>query len=322
MKGFSAVLFSLVMASTSAMASISEVFVALDDKKVALAQTLYDELSEQSRKSVDGQIAQTRLLMATEKFEDAYDTLETLAEEHENNVSVQYYFGLSAMKMAQIASIFSKLGYAEDGLEALEKAIALDPNHEQALEVLIGFHLAAPGIAGGDKKAALEYANQVKTLNERSGYIQLARALQGLEQYEQSLKALDEGIEKYDDFGELYYHRAVMHINDESWNEAYQDLTNAIKLAQTEVEKAMAMYQLGKVAAESGEFLAEGEQMLEPLLTEDAYQHPNWVKFRLAQVYYHQNELVKAKQTVNNIDWGEDKNLKKRVKKLKKVLKG
>jgi len=320
MKGLSIALLALTM-SSSALANISDISVALDNKNIAQAEVLFDNLTKQSRQSVDGQIAHARILMATKEYEDAYDALEVLAEAHQDNTSVQYYFGLSAMKMAQIASIFSKLGYAEDGLKALEKVIALDPKHENALDMLIGFHLAAPSIAGGDKDAALKYAHQLKALDEKSGYVQIARVHQGLEQPEESIKTLTEGIAKYPEHDALYFNRAIMYIGNSAWQEAHGDLAKTIELTEDEQRKAGAMYQLGKVAAESGSFLSEGEQMLTPLLTSEHYEYPNWVKFRLAQVYFHQNALDKAKAIVNDIDWGEDSNLKKRVKKFKKTLK-
>ncbi|WP_448549560.1 tetratricopeptide repeat protein [Thalassotalea fusca] len=320
MKGLSIALLALTM-SSSALANISDISVALDNKNIDQAKVLFDNLTEQNRHSLDGQIAHARILMATNEYEDANDALEELAQAHKDNPTVQFYYGLSAMKMAQIASIFSKLGYAEDGLKALEQTIALDPKHEKALDVLIGFHLAAPGIAGGDKDAALKYAHQLKALDQKLGYIQIARVQQGLEQPEESIKTLTEGISKYPEHDELYFNRAIMYIGNNAWQEAHGDLSKAIALTQDEQRKASAMYQLGKVAAESGNFLTDGEQMLTPLLTSEHYQYPNWVKFRLAQVYFHQNALDKAKAIVNEVDWGEDSNLKKRVKKFKKTLK-
>ena len=67
--------------------------------------------------------------------------------------------------MAQNAGPFKGLGLAKRFRKEAEAAIALDPNHVDARLGLMVFYLKAPGIAGGDKKAARRMVEEVEKLS-------------------------------------------------------------------------------------------------------------------------------------------------------------
>ncbi|NRA62102.1 MAG: hypothetical protein HRU25_14625, partial [Psychrobium sp.] len=127
--------------SSTVFASVDEVNKALNDNKLDKAQHAFSALDLQTRQSIAGKILQARLLFKQQNTEQSYDTLEDLAQQFPNNVALQYQFGLSAMIMAQKASIFSKMGYAKDGRKAWEKTVKNDPKHLPALNGLVSFHL-------------------------------------------------------------------------------------------------------------------------------------------------------------------------------------
>jgi len=84
-------------------------------------------------------------------------------------------------RRAQKAGIFKGLGLAHEFRKEAERAIALDPRRIEARDMLMEFHLQAPGIAGGDKKKARQYAEEIAKLDPVRGELALA-------QYSQAMK--------------------------------------------------------------------------------------------------------------------------------------
>lgn len=307
--------------SFSSLADTKNVVSALEADDWQAAERAFDILSIDEKKSVEGAVLAGRILLEKDESEKAFEHFETLAEQYADEVDVQYYLGVSAVIMAQKASVFSKLGYAKDFLSAMEKTIALKPDHLDALNTLIGFHLGAPSIAGGDTDKALVYAKQVQSFDEEQGYSQLVNVYWQTEQNELAEKALVEGLAKYPQSYQLHFTRASAHMKEQVWESAIADLTQAVKYAKDDEEKSRALYQLGKATAESGQEIELGIDALNQAMPLADDQYAPWVKFRLAQLYLHNNQIIKAQELIAAINFDEDDDLASKVKKFKKKLK-
>jgi len=310
-----------VTISVSAMADTQQVESALKNNDLPAAEIAFSSLTKQEKISIEGEILKGRILLEKDEYENAYDHFDELRDDHMENIDVNYYLGVSAMVMAQTASIFSKLGYAKDFVKAMEKAITLKPDHLGALNYLIGFYLGAPSIAGGDADKALHYANQLKTYDEEKGINQLANVYWQTEKSELADKTIEEGLERFPESYHLYFARASAKIKNEDWKSARQNLVHAIKFAKDDDEKSRALYQQGKVSAESSQELEVGIQALieaEPIADKN---YKPWVNYRLAQLYILKKDAAKAKESLAKIDVSDDDDLKGKVKKLKKKLK-
>jgi tetratricopeptide (TPR) repeat protein len=311
----------LATLSFASVANISLVSNALEADEVKVAEQAYTELSTEEKNSIQGQILNGRLLLKKEDSEEAFDYFEELRDKHSENVDVNYYLGVSAVIMAQKASIFSKLGYATDFLEAMEKTIELQPDHIDALNTLIGFHLAAPGVAGGDTDKALTYAKQLRKIDAVKGFEQLANVYWKTEKADLAEKTLQQGLEAFPESAPLYFTRATAYMNDKAWAKARSDLNLAIKFAQNDEDKSSALYQQGKASAESGEEIELGINALTQAMPLANKEYKPWIEYRLAQLYIHSKNFEKAKNSISMIDINEDDDLKSKVKKLKKKLK-
>ena len=313
------VLLSLInVASYADIQSVQEVF-ELDD--ITLAEQAYSTLSVEEKNSLEGQVLTGRLLLEKGDTEDGFDYFESLAKKYPDNVDANYYFGVSAVIMVQEVSIFSKLSYAKDFIKAMEKTVELKPDHLDALTTLIGFHLNAPGIAGGDTEKALVYAKQIKTFNAEQGYSQVANVYWKTEKPALAEKAIAEGLKQFPESSSLYFTQALADIKDEVWDKARANLTFAIDYAKDKDEKGRALYQQGKVAATSGEQAQLGIDALQKALPLSSKGQLSWVNYRLSQLYVQTNELKKASDLIAKIDVSEDDELKSNVKKLKRKLK-
>lgn len=317
-------LIALTFSTTLSFASYAELSIvasALEADDVKAAEQAFSKLSDEQKESIQAQILNGRILLEKEESEDAFDFFEALRDDNAENVEVNYYLGMSAVIMAQKASIFSKLGYAEDFLEAMEKTITLKPDHTDALNTLIGFHLAAPSIAGGDTDKALTYAHQLKKIDEVKGFEQLANVYKKTEKAELAEQTLKNGLEKFPESSSLYFTRATAYISDKAWNKARADLNLAIKYAKDDDERSSALYQQGKTSAESGEEIELGINALTQAMPLADKDYKPWIEYRLAQLYIHNNNFAKAKGALSSINIDEDDDLKSKVKKLKKKLK-
>src|ERR1041385_7070225 len=80
------------------------------------------------------------------------------------------YYG----REARDASVFRQAGLAGKMKKASEAALAIDPNHIDALEISSDFYRFAPGIMGGDKKKSVEYVDRMVKADPVSGWLKRA----------------------------------------------------------------------------------------------------------------------------------------------------
>ena len=143
--------------------------------------------------------ARANYWMAFAKFEYRdYDGAQALAEKavalDPKNADHHYVLGIVYGRQAERANIFRQPGLAGKFKRETEQAIALDPQHINARMALIDFHLQAPGIVGGDKKRAHQYAEEILKIDPARGWLAKARIARR---------------EKQDDQLEAFYLKAV-----------------------------------------------------------------------------------------------------------------
>ncbi|MDP2562935.1 lipopolysaccharide assembly protein LapB [Psychrobium sp. 1_MG-2023] len=323
-KTITALCISLAI-STASFASTftatSDVTQALENGNVEVAAQHFSTLPKAQQTNLEGAILQARIWLGERKAEQAYDSLEELLEKHPDHDELHYRFGLASVAMAQQASIFSKLGYAKEGRKAWERVVKRNPQHIEALEALIGFYRIAPGIAGGDVDEALVLAKKLKSIDAEKGFFHLATVYQKMENTELTEQTLAEGIEQFPQSHQLYFFRGLTQVEAQDWGLARTYFSAAVKHGQKDTEKQQALYQLGKVAAESGEHLTMGIESLLQLTEIDAPMYKQWVPFRLAQLYVMDGQISKANALLKQVDTSNDERLKDEVKALKKEIK-
>lgn len=134
--------------------------------------------------------ARANYWMAMAKFQyQDYDGAQALAEKavalEPKNADHHYLLGIIYGRQAERANIFRQPGLAGKFKRETEQAIALDPRHINARNALIDFHLQAPGIVGGDKKKAQQYADEILQIDAARGWLAKARIARREKQTEQ-----------------------------------------------------------------------------------------------------------------------------------------
>jgi predicted Zn-dependent protease len=90
------------------------------------------------------------------------------------SADAQYALSECYGREARDASVLRQAGLAGKMKKASEAALALDPNHIDALEISSDFYRFAPGIMGGDKKKSVEYVDRMVKADPVAGWLKRA----------------------------------------------------------------------------------------------------------------------------------------------------
>jgi len=90
------------------------------------------------------------------------------------SADAQYALSEAYGREARNASVLRQPGLAGKMKKASEAALALDPNHVDALEISSDFYRYAPGFVGGDKKKAVEYVDRMVSADPVAGWLKRA----------------------------------------------------------------------------------------------------------------------------------------------------
>lgn len=163
---------------------------------------------------------------------------------------------------AQAAGFFSKLGWAKKCRVALVQAVALDPANLDARNGLVTFYRQAPGIAGGGMDKAYAEAAEIKKLDPRMGATVLAQ----------------------------------LYVADKRYDEAFALFDEVLKTAP---DNYLALYSVGRTAAQTGQRVAFGEKCLRrcldltPAASEPSHAPVNW---RLGNLAERRGDLAAARR--------------------------
>ncbi|HEV8039675.1 MAG TPA: tetratricopeptide repeat protein [Bryobacteraceae bacterium] len=108
------------------------------------------------------------------KFDEAVKYGETAVRLDPESSPYHRELGEIYADQADTVSIFKQLGLARKCRAEFEAAIAIAPKDPDNLYDQMLYFLQAPGVVGGDKKKALDIANDMAKINPARGYLALA----------------------------------------------------------------------------------------------------------------------------------------------------
>ncbi len=124
-------------------------------------------------------------------------------------------------RAAQKASVFSQLGLAKKCLAAYRRAVELEPANLDFHQSLFEYYRNAPGIAGGGRDKAVAEATAMKQLDPSRGRLAFAS----------------------------------LHASEKKYPEALAEFDEVLK---TNPDEYIALYQVGRLAATTGQFIDRG----------------------------------------------------------------
>ncbi|MDP5029086.1 MAG: hypothetical protein NWQ54_09805 [Paraglaciecola sp.] len=264
-----------------------------------------------------------------------------------NNEPELYLIRASIMGAQAQSSIFSALGYAEKALNSFKKAAELAPTGVKYQQALMMFYLAAPSIAGGDEDLGFRQVERIQALDEIEGQIALLRYYQMTDKNDLLKEAMTQTMQQYPTEVSFPFNYGSYLAQQEQYDEAMKylhiaanidipafvkdessDELSAIYVRNAEAH-LQALYQIGRTAVLSKKFTEQGINAMKTLFdtmenvefAELDLPRESWGRTRLAELLIRVNEKEQANKQLSMIKVGEDKDLEKAVKKLRKEAK-
>lgn len=104
------------------------------------------------------------------RLDEARELSERAVKAAPSSADAHYALAEVSGMRARAGGVLRGLGPARTLKREAEAALAIDPNHADALNLLIQFHNAAPGIVGGDKKQAAALTERLLAADPARGW--------------------------------------------------------------------------------------------------------------------------------------------------------
>ncbi|MFV1885180.1 MAG: tetratricopeptide repeat protein [Balneola sp.] len=325
-------IFIGLLLSTAILAqnSIDQGVQLFEEGNTEEAKTFFEGFLKSNKKHAEANFYLGRIYFDEDEYGKATDWFKKAADYDSGNSKYHMWLGHSYGRSAQNAGKLKQAFYARDSRKNYEKSVELDPNNVEARESVMEFYLQAPGIMGGGRDKAENQAQAIMELDKEAGYVAWGRVFTYYEETDAAIANYTEAIENYPTLLSPYYQLYNLHFNNGNFEEAvniakkqleqndddaaviYLRLGNALQrdnqfdeaysAYQTTLEMDSSLfgtwYQIGRLAAVSGQYLNEGEEYLIRFISKKDEYNANtlaWTYFRLGTIYEYKNSLEAAK---------------------------
>jgi tetratricopeptide (TPR) repeat protein len=204
-----------------------------------------------------------------------------------NPKSAVYYdwLGRAYATQAQSVSLFKAPFLARKAKDALETALALDPDNLDVRDDLVRYYSGAPGFVGGSKEKAGEMVLEIKKRNAYRGSLAAANLCVVAKDAACAERELTGMVTGYPDSAAVYASLAGLYANQKNFDKAFAVLDKRLRAKPNE---QTTLYQVGRTASLSGQNLELGEKALKRYLANPAPERgpaPTHVHYRLGTIY-------------------------------------
>lgn len=200
-------------------------------RKTAEAKAAFEKLAVAQPGNAEVHSYLARLALVENQPEAAVRHAETAAGLEPKSAKYQSILGDAYGYSAQRASLLSKAGFAKKCLAAYQRASALEPDNADYHANLFEFYRQAPAFIGGGASKALAEANEIKRLDPQRGRMLLAIWRTDEKQYTAALQELDESLkENPEDYGALYQVGRLAAVSGEHLDRGLESLQRCLTL--------------------------------------------------------------------------------------------
>ena len=248
-------IFSMMMAAGLACVDLPAMDENFDSETIDHAAVI--SLIEQQPDCAQAHVVHGRLLMKKQEVDAGIDAFTTGVESQPENSMLLTW---QARALLSRASRDSSLSDARAAVAALEKAIEIDAMNLDARETLAAFHRSAPWIAGGDMDVAEEQAEFVTQHDPQRGMDMRISNLMADGDEDEAIELMKEVLAKQPERDEMAVQLAVAYHGEGDYSNAFSVLS---EYAEKDEPNPMVVYQLGRTAALSGDFLDAGRAAMQ-----------------------------------------------------------
>jgi tetratricopeptide (TPR) repeat protein len=286
-------LASILPLLAAGQSSIEKVKVLYESNKPDEAEKILSAISEKNSDYAAAQYYLGRIAFDKKEYDDASEYFEEAIEANDKVADYHNWLGNTYGTLAQNSNMIKKGMLAPKMKNAWEHAIKLDSKNLDARSSLIQYYLQAPGFMGGSVEKAIEVANQIKKIKPAEGYRQMGNVYMHEKKTAEAEKEFIE-MAKVDPTyaGGL----ANFYVGQKQFDKAFSMFEDELK---KNPENFVAMYQMGKTSAVSGQRLDRGEECLKkyfsysPKQNEPSHAGAN---MRLAQIKEKRGQKAEARK--------------------------
>lgn len=220
---------------------------------------------------------------------------------------VHHVYGLALLAQVTDPEMppIDRMQMGQQGGDHLIAAVNAAPDNLDYRESLLEYYLQAPRMAGGSADKAQEQAAEMLSRDQRRGTLAHARIARYQDDYALSARLLAAALEDIPTDYDLNIDHVLSHIGTGDFDSARAAIT---QWRDNVPDDPRSDYQLGRLAAVSGQFLDDGQTALKRYLANDTLPadaaEPYWARLRLAMVLLHQQQTERAVEQLNLAEQG------------------
>lgn len=240
-----------------------------------------------------------RLALIDNDVDAAAEHLERAVKLADNVADYHYWYGAAVAQQGSRASKVKMPFLARRTMGAVERAVALDPNHVDARDLLVDFYSMAPAIMGGGIDKAHAQASALAARNPMRGHVARGRIAIAAKDGPTVERELNSAIDLAPDSLRAYSSLASWYVRQKQWPHAFAVLDRYLSRRPDDLH---GQYQIGRIAALSAQQLARGEQGLRAFIAnpprDAAAPSVSLAYFRLGQVLEHQGKHAEGRAAI------------------------
>jgi tetratricopeptide (TPR) repeat protein len=297
---------ALVAASPSVLwaKTLAEVQAQLKSRSPS-ALAAAEALIKTEPKNGEAWVALTQARVYAKRYEKAVAAGEKAVELAPKNAQAHLWLGNALGNRIGEVGMLSKMALAPDLRDAFETAVKLDPTLVDARYALVEFYLQAPSAIGGGVDKAKAQAAAIGKYDRAQSFAAQTRIAMYEKNWPQAIKSAEAALALKPDDARMRIQLIVLYQEAERWPDTYAMIK---KWMGAEPSSNDPPYQLGRLAAVSGQYLGEGEAALRKYLTMPRGQgdpEPKNAHYRLGQILAkagRKDEARTAYQTALKLD--------------------
>ncbi len=289
-------LLALCLVATSGFSQSGRIEQAqklYESRKYPEVANMLSVVKEEDKDYAAAQYWLGRVAFDQKKFDDAQDYFEGAVDANAKVADYYNWLGNTYGTIAQNANVFKQGILAPKMKSAWEKAIALDSKNIDARISLIRYYTQAPGFMGGSYEKAKEVAAQIFKLNLAQGHRQLGNILTSEKKVAEAEKEYLEMVKADPAYSSVL---ANFYVVQKQYDKAFNLFEESVK---KNPDDYVAIYQIGRTAAVTGQKLERGEECLKKYLVYSPKQNePSHAgaNMRLGQIYEKKGNKWEAKK--------------------------
>jgi tetratricopeptide (TPR) repeat protein len=228
-----------------------------------------------------------RARIQARRYEKAVEAAEQATRLVPNDAQAFLWLGNAIGNRIGEVGMLSKMSMAPKLRDAFERAVKLDPSLVSARTSLIEFYLQAPSAMGGGIDKARAQATAIAKYDRAQGFSSQGRIAMYEKNWPLAIRHLESARAEKPGDAAIRMQLIALYQQAKRWGDAYAAIQRWLA---EEPRSNNAQYQLGRLAAESGQYLPEGEAALRKYLAMPRGNDDPPVKnaqYRLGQVLAH-----------------------------------